>query len=151
MTTSPEIRPLRAEDRAAWDELWAGYLRFYRHELSAEVTDATFARLCEGREGMFGLVAVLDGAVVGFANALVHASTWSTGGYCYLEDLFVAPTARGTGAGERLIAALEVAARERGCDRLHWQTEQFNAPARKLYDSVAQLTSYVVYERDLSR
>lgn len=151
MSTSPEIRPLRPADRAQWDELWAGYLRFYRHELEAEITDATFARLCEQRDGMFALVAVLpDGALAGFTHAILHASTWSTGGYCYLEDLFVAPAARGADAGRLLIEATAAAARERGCDRLYWQTQQFNGRARSLYDTVAQLSSSVIYERELT-
>ncbi|HST42080.1 MAG TPA: GNAT family N-acetyltransferase [Conexibacter sp.] len=150
MSTSPEIRPLRPADRAQWDELWAGYLRFYRHELAAEITDATFARLCEQRDGMFALVAVLpDGALAGLSHATVHPTTWSTAGSCYLEDLFVAPAARGADAGRLLIEATAAAARERGCDRLYWQTQQFNGRARSLYDTVAQLSSSVIYERPL--
>lgn len=151
MSTSPEIRPLRTDDRPAWDELWDGYLRFYRHELDAAVTDATFARLCERRDGMFGLVAAAaDGTLLGFSHAIVHPSTWSQTGSAYLEDLFVSAAARGTGAGRALIEATAAAAQERGCDRLYWQTQQFNGSARSLYDTVAQLTSFVVYERALS-
>jgi GNAT superfamily N-acetyltransferase len=163
MTTPLQIRPLRPEDRDAWQPLWDGYLRFYRHELAPEVTDATFERLCAQRDGMFGLVAVGDvdtgeaglrgggapHALDGFVHAVVHPSTWSRTSYCYLEDLFVAPEARGSGAGERLIEATAAAAQERGSERLYWQTQQFNAPARSLYDGVAQLTSFVVYERPL--
>ncbi|MDW5598560.1 GNAT family N-acetyltransferase [Conexibacter stalactiti] len=150
MSTSLEIRPLRTADRAQWDELWAGYLSFYRHELADEITDATFARLCEQRDGMFALVAVAgDGALVGLTHATVHPTTWSTAGSCYLEDLFVAPAARGADAGRALIEATAAAARERGCDRLYWQTQQFNGRARSLYDTVGQLSSSVIYEREL--
>ena len=35
MTT---VRQLRPDDRVTWTELWAGYLRFYRAEVAAEVT-----------------------------------------------------------------------------------------------------------------
>lgn len=150
MSTPLQVRALRADDRAAWQPLWDGYLRFYRHELDPAITDLTFARLCEQRDGMFGLVAAGDdGALAGFAHAIVHPSTWSATSYTYLEDLFVAPTARGTGAGVLLIESLATAARERGSERLYWQTQQFNGPARSLYDEVADLTSYVVYEQIL--
>lgn len=104
-----EIRPLRAEDRAGWEPLWQGYLRFYREQLPAEVTDHAFARLTEQRDGMFGLAAVADGRLVGFSHAIVHPSTWSTTSYCYLEDLFVDPGTRGTDAGRALIEATAAA------------------------------------------
>lgn len=149
MSTPLEIRPLRAEDRAGWEPLWQGYLRFYREQLPAEVTDHAFARLTEQRDGMFGLAAVADGRLVGFSHAIVHPSTWSTTSYCYLEDLFVDPGTRGTDAGRALIEATAAAGRERGSDKLYWQTQQFNGRARSLYDTVASLTSMVLYERAL--
>lgn len=72
--------------------------------------------------------------------------TWSATSYTYLEDLFVAPAARGGDLARRLIEATAAAARERGSDRLYWQTQQYNGAARSLYDTVGQLTSFVVYE-----
>jgi GNAT superfamily N-acetyltransferase len=147
------IRELRSEDRQGWLELWSGYLAFYRVELDERVTRTTFERLCDGAEGMFGLVAVDGGGgderVVGFANAIVHPSTWALAGYCYLEDLFVARGARGGNVGEELIEATALAAHERGVERLYWHTQQFNGAARSLYDKVGRLTSMVVYERDV--
>jgi hypothetical protein len=35
----------------------------------------------------------------------------------------------------------------RGVGRVYWHTQQYNAPARSLYDSVGHATSFVVYER----
>jgi GNAT superfamily N-acetyltransferase len=144
------IRALTREDHDGWMELWDGYLRFYRVEIGEQITSLTFARMCEKKAGMFGLVAVdEDGEVVGFANCLVHPSTWSIAGYCYLEDLFVAPHARGGEVAKGLIDATAAAARERGVERMYWNTQQFNGPARSLYDTVGKLTSMVVYEREV--
>jgi hypothetical protein len=42
------IRPLKPADRAGWEPLWQGYLRFYETRLAADVTDLTFARLTGG-------------------------------------------------------------------------------------------------------
>jgi GNAT superfamily N-acetyltransferase len=146
----PAVRPLRAEDRDAWDGLWSAYLRFYRHALDAAVTEATFARLCRGADDLFGLVAV-DAAdrPVGFAHVLLHASTWSPTSVCYLEDLFVDPAARGGATGRALLDATAAQARARGATDLYWRTQAFNGRARSLYDQVARLSSDVLYEVEL--
>jgi GNAT superfamily N-acetyltransferase len=141
------IGPLEAADREGWSALWAGYLAFYRAELSTETTGATFERLCTGTEGLFGLLARDDaGAAVGLANCVVHATTWSRQPKCYLEDLFVSPAARGGDLGRALLKAVKQAATERGAPDVYWHTQQYNGRARSLYDVVGRPTSFVVYE-----
>jgi GNAT superfamily N-acetyltransferase len=140
------VRPILPPDRDAWLPLWHGYNAFYRNSASDEVTQATFRRLCEGSGGFFGLVAE-DGDLIGLAHAVFHPSTWTTETYCYLEDLFVSRDGRGSGAGELLIEGVYAEADRRGADRVYWHTQQYNAPARSLYDTVGHATSFVVYER----
>ena len=143
------IRPLQRSDRAGWEELWRGCLRFYRTELDAAVTDATFERLCARSDGMLGLVAVPDdgGAPVGFAHVVLHPSTWTTATYAYLEDLYVSPAGRGGGIAQALIEAVYAEADAAGAARVYWHTQEFNAPARSLYDQVGRRTSFIVYQR----
>ena len=98
---------------------------------------------------ILGIVADRDGALVGLAHILFHPSSWSHYPSCYLEDLFVAPSARGSHAAQALIGAVAALAKSRGADRLYWHTQEFNAPARSLYDSLAQRTSFIVYRMAL--
>lgn len=142
------IRQLEAGDRQGWEQLWAGYLDFYRGDVAPEVTAQTFARLCNGSDGFFGLIALSnEGVPVGFAHLVFHPSTWSAGLYCYLEDLFVARSERGSGTGGALIEAVYAEADRRGATRVYWETQEFNSPARSLYDLVAHRTSFIIYER----
>lgn len=142
------IRPLLADDFEAWQSLWLGYLSFYRAELSEEITGATFARLVSDDPNLTGFVAEDDHLrVVGFAHLVFHASTWTTASYCYLEDLFLARPARGTGLGRALLEAVFAEADRRGATRTYWETQEFNSPARSLYDQVAHRTSFIIYER----
>jgi GNAT superfamily N-acetyltransferase len=141
------IRELTAADFAQWKPLWLAYLRFYRAELTDEVTAATFRRLCDKTGGLIGFVAESNGGLTGLAHLVFHSSTWSTEQYCYLEDLFVAPSARGTGTARELLDAVFAEAQRRSATRTYWETQEFNAPARSLYDQVAHRTSFVVYER----
>jgi GNAT superfamily N-acetyltransferase len=141
------VRPLRDDDRRDWERLWRGYLRFYRADVEPQVTDATFARLRDRSAGFAGLLAVdTEDRPVGLAHLVFHGSTWSASTYCYLEDLYVDPAQRGGGVARSLFDAVYALARERGADRVYWHTQEFNAPARSLYDTVGRLTSFVMYE-----
>lgn len=143
------IRPIAEGDFARWLPLWKGYLRFYRTELAEDVTRATFERLCAA-DGMFGFVFESGDELVGLVHALLHPTTWSRAPACYLEDLFVAPAGRGSGAARALVEAVTAEAVRRGAAKVYWLTQEFNGPARSLYDQMATRVSFVVYERDLS-
>lgn len=142
------IRSLQPEDWEAWRPLWDGYLRFYREQLPESVSQESFRRLARREDGMLALLAVDDqGIAVGLAHAVLHPATWTTSCYCYLEDLFVAPTARGGDVGRELIEAVYREADAAQASRVYWHTQEFNAPARSLYDQVGRRTSFVMYER----
>jgi GNAT superfamily N-acetyltransferase len=142
------IRPVEAADYDQWNQLWEGYLNFYRAQLSETITASTFDRLVKQSDGMAGLVSVGgDGTLLGFAHMVFHPSTWSEASYCYLEDLFVSPGARGTTMAHDLIQAVYEEADRRGATNTYWQTQQYNGAARSLYDQVAHPTSFIVYQR----
>jgi GNAT superfamily N-acetyltransferase len=65
----------------------------------------------------------------------LNFSTWEGTHGIYLEDLYVRPTARGTGAGGALLASLAALCVERGYRRLDWAVLTWN-PARDFYDAV---------------
>lgn len=143
------IRPINTGDRAAWDPLWAGYLAFYETTVSADVTEFTWKRLI-GAGGVFGFLAIgAGGDAVGLVHFVYHPTTWSVGGSCYLEDLFVAPATRGQGVGRRLIAAVADAAKANGATTLYWQTEEFNGSARRLYERIAKRSPFIRYQIEL--
>lgn len=147
MTSTSRVRPLQADDRARWDELWAGYLQFYQQTLPQSTTDLTWRRLMKGRE-LWGFAGLDDGGrMVGFVHYHFHLSTWSPVGYCYLEDLFVDPQGRGRHVGRSLIEAVYKAADERGSTRVYWHTENTNARAQILYNQIGYLTPFLQFRR----
>lgn len=148
-TSSLLIRPLRAADRSAWGVLWDGYNHFYKATVSAEVTAETWRRFLDPQVAMHVLGAERNGELVAFATYLFHPSSWSLGSYCYLEDLFTAEAARGTGAGRALIAAVADAAKTAGAERLYWVTHQSNTVAQALYDKIAVNTGFIQYRKDI--
>jgi GNAT superfamily N-acetyltransferase len=143
--STPRIRALAAGDRPRWNELWAGYLEFYECELPAAITELDWKRLMDPAQPLSGLVAVAGDRVVGFVHYHFHLSTWSATTYCYLEDLFVDPRARGSGAGRALIEAVYAAAAREHATRVYWHTRADNKTARSLYDKVARVSPFVQY------
>jgi hypothetical protein len=45
-----EVRPLRPDEREAWEPLWSGYLTFYQISLPSTVTEITWTRLHDPSE-----------------------------------------------------------------------------------------------------
>lgn len=144
------IRPLRAQDEAAWRQLWDGYLAFYKTSVPEAVHVSTFARLLGTDARDFnGLIVEQDGRVLGLAHYLFHRHCWKIEDTCYLQDLYVVPEARGLGLGRALIEAVYRAADAAGAPTVYWLTQDFNTEARLLYDRIAVLSPFIRYNRAL--
>jgi len=144
------IARLTASDHGEWLSLWWGYLDFYESVLTPEQTDLTFQRILDPESGIHGAVARDDeGRAIGITHWLTHPATWSAGPYCYLEDLYVDPGARRSGAGASLIEHVRDWAQEHGCAKVYWLTQEHNRTARSLYGRVAKDTGFVHYEIEL--
>lgn len=141
------ISRLSVADRDEWEPLWQAYLTFYETELDALITGDVFDRLVADTELHGAIARDESGKAVGFAHWLTHATTWSVGTYCYLEDLFVDPSTRRSGVGSGLIGQVCEWAQANGSDKVYWLTQEDNKPARQLYDRLATPTGFVHYER----
>ena len=145
------IRDLSADDEARWRELWEGYVKFYGAQVPENITDTTWAKLIGDNQRVFGLVAEVDGNVIGIVNCVLHDNTWSDKLICYLEDLFVDPAHRGNGAGRALINGVVERARSNNHLRVYWMTKEDNKDARALYDKIVPVTDWVRYDVDLAK
>lgn len=145
------VRRLKQEDRDAWLTLWRGYCDFYKTPVADAVTEETWRRVSSGEGPIWGFGAELatDGGprLAGIVHYLFHPVTWATGPRCYLEDLFVAPEARGRGAGRGLIEAVYAEADKAGADQVYWLTHVENATARRLYDQLGDYGGMIKYRR----
>ncbi|MGS2613587.1 N-acetyltransferase family protein [Micromonospora sp. LZ34] len=116
------------------------------HLTAAQLTAALFGPA----PALFGHVAVDAGdEPVGFALWFLNFSTWAGVHGIHLEDLYVRPAARGTGAGRLLLATLAELCVRRGYQRLEWSMLDWN-PAAGFYAAIGaeQLTEWVPYRLD---
>lgn len=141
------IRPLKAEDRQGWDRLYQGYAEFYKVEQTAEMRDTVFGWLMDSAHGSSGLVAeTSEGKLIGLTHYRPFASPLRAVTNCFLDDLFVDPAARGSGAADALIKGVAEVARRRGWPVVRWITADDNYRARGVYDDIATRTMWITYD-----
>ena len=129
--------------------MWRANCAHFGASLSAAENEELWRRITDPDNPVGALVCGgprAEDTLVGFAHYVLHPHTFSNRLVCYLEDLWVEPSARGAGVGRKLIDALVARGRDRDWRRIYWHAEADNAAARVLYDRVAQLTDYVRYD-----
>ena len=148
-----EIGPATEDDLPALLPLLRGYCDFYE----ASPTDDGLTALARAliaapdAEGMLFAARGGDGAVIGFATVDWKWSSTRAARIAVMEDLFVAPEARGQGAADALIAACADRARELGAPVLTWMTALDNHRAQAVYArSGATADTWLEYELELS-
>ncbi|MCX4747703.1 GNAT family N-acetyltransferase [Kitasatospora sp. NBC_01287] len=155
MTTVPQpadrpawaVRPAAAADFADWRELFGGYGEFYRVPVTDEHAELVWGWIHDPAHEVECLV-VVDGAgrPVGLAHYRPFARPLRGAVGGFLDDLFVAPHARGSGAVDALFAGLRRIAAERGWNTVRWITAEDNYRARSKYDQVATRVPFLTYD-----
>jgi GNAT superfamily N-acetyltransferase len=131
------IRPIEPADVPAVVAMVHELAEYERASSECHLTEPQLtAALFAGRPTLFGHVAVDGGGEpVGYALWFLNFSTWLGTHGMYLEDLYVRPSVRGTGAGKALLAELAAICVQRGYQRLEWVVLNWN-PAREFYDAI---------------
>ncbi len=132
--STPTIRFARREDAAVIVELIRELAIFEKLEHLAAATPAGIeTELFGERPTCECLIGEQDGQPVGFALFFHNFSTFLCRKGLYLEDLFVRPSARGSGMGKALLTRLAQIAVERGCGRFEWSVLDWNVDAQEFY------------------
>jgi GNAT superfamily N-acetyltransferase len=127
--------------------LLRGYCDFYEVSPSDdELLGLARALIADPERDGVQLLARTDGEAVGFATIYWSWATTIAARIGVMNDLFVAPAARGSGAAAQLIDACVAECRRHGAAELTWQTAPDNARAQRLYDRVGATRSQCVRE-----
>jgi len=143
-------RALVEADRARWGELHVGYTDFYEVATTDAQRERLWGWLLAHEHGLEGLVVEQRGRVVGLAHVrpVVRPLHVTVDGF--LDDLFVDPAARGTGAAAVLLQAVRRLGADRGWTGLRWLTSETNARARAFYEKQgARAMPFVTYGIDV--
>lgn len=126
------------------------YCDFYRVAPSDERLRTLVAALIDDpSEGLQLIARDSDGTPQGFATMFWTWQTLYGARVGVLNDLFVIPETRGSGTGRALIERCLQICRERGAEKLVWETAPDNATAQRLYDGIgAEKSTWLTYELD---
>lgn len=141
-----KIRPLNDKDRATWEQLFQSYAEFYKTTVPDGGFDAVWGWIFDPENDFWCDLAETDeGKIIGFTQYQLMHRSLGGGMVCYLSDLYVDPAIRGSGAGRALIDHVLKFAKDRDLPGVRWLTQEFNYPARKLYDTYAPKTDFILY------
>ena len=128
------IRRADRDDVPTAATLFSDYLAFYeRHPDSEAVTKFVEERLKAEDSVIF--IALDNDSAVGMAQVYPTFSSLAMQRAWVLNDLFVTPSARGTGAGRALLRRVYEDAGREGCAYVALETAEDNVTAQRLYES----------------
>ncbi|WP_160000607.1 GNAT family N-acetyltransferase [Roseomonas sp. 18066] len=130
--TLREARPRDAEDVLRLVQALGDYEKL-GHEVVASAQDY-YGALATKR--IKGLLAEVEGEVVGLALFYETFSTFAGKPGLWVEDVFVEPGHRRLGIGRALFQALARKALETGCAWMEWNVLDWNAPAIAFYRQI---------------
>ncbi|MCF2869814.1 GNAT family N-acetyltransferase [Octadecabacter sp. G9-8] len=140
------VRAATDADRPEWDALYDAYAQFYEVPQTPEMRAKVWGWIADPANEVNAFVADADGVLVGIAHYRAFMRPLAAASGLFLDDLFVSPAARGSGAAAALIGAVKDAAKSQGHSVVRWITAADNARARGLYDKVAQAGDWVTYD-----
>ena len=126
---------LSTDDKSEWRALFQGYADFYKTTMTDEVADQVWDWLLDPHHVFEGLIVRNDqGQALGIAHVRACPRSLSGCDIGFVDDMFVDPNARGSGAADALVAKLLDLAEERGWPSIRWVTQHFNERGRAFYD-----------------
>ena len=130
----------------AWAKIYQAYLDFYQTSLTSEELQKVWSWIFEPNPELLCYFCEIDKKIVGLAHFRRFIRPIKGCRSIFLDDLFVLPEFRGHKIGYRLIEAVKLYAKGNNLPLVRWVTAHDNKQAMKLYDSVANKTTWVIYD-----
>jgi ribosomal protein S18 acetylase RimI-like enzyme len=128
-------RPAESRDLEAVAALFDAYRQFYEKPADLALARRYLTERFQRRESVILVAENATGDIVGFTQLYPAFCSVLADRTYVLYDLFVTPSARGTGAGRALMEAAEAHARKAGAARLQLETAKTNRIGQSLYES----------------
>ncbi len=146
---SVAVRRAAPPDLEALVPLFDGYRQFYGRPADLALAREFLAERLARGDSMV-LIAEQSGEGLGFVQLYPSFSSVRAARIYVLNDLYVAPPARGRGTGALLVRSAAEAARTAGAVRLKLSTAITNVTAQRLYEALGWKRDEEFYEYGLT-
>ena len=142
---SVKISNATKTDVAAIAQLFDAYRQFYQYPPDLALANRYIAERIEKADSLILLAQDASAQALGFCQLYPTFCSLEAKPIYALNDLYVAPAARGAGIGNLLLLAAEQSAREHGMCRLDLTTAKTNLPAQAAYEALGWVRDEVYF------
>ena len=145
-----KVEELNHSDKEEWAKLYRGYAEFYEMEMNEGILDTVWSWILSPDIKFYAIgVSSKDGVLIGFMHFREMPSPLRGKLVGFLDDLFVHPDFRGSGAVQSLFKELKSIAVKNNWPYVRWITATDNSRARKVYDKISDPIDFVTYQMQI--
>ena len=146
-----KVEQLKQFDRGMWNELYHGYAEFYKMPMNDDILEKVWSWIFN-KEIKFYAIGIKSskGELIGFMHFREMPSPLRGSLVGFLDDLYIHPDFRGSGAVQLLFKELKSIAKANNWPYVRWITASDNHRARKVYDKLSGVIDFVTYQMQSS-
>ena len=146
-----KVEALNKSDKDKWSELYYGYAGFYEMEMNQGILDTVWSWIHSTEVKFYSIgVKSSENELIGFMHYREMPSPLRGKLVGFLDDLFVHPDFRGSGAVQLLFGELKIQAKKNDWPYVRWITANDNTRARKVYNQISKPIDFVTYQMQIN-
>ena len=146
-----KVEALNQMDKDNWAQLYHGYAEFYEMKMNQDILDKVWLWIHSPEVKFYSIgVKSRENALIGFMHYREMPSPLRGKLVGFLDDLFVHPDFRGTGAVQLLFNELKLQAKKNDWPYVRWITATDNSRARKVYNQISKPIDFVTYQMQIN-
>ena len=142
-----KVEELNVADKEQWQLLYRGYADFYQMPMNENILESVWSWIFDENNKFYAIgVRSSEGRLIGFMHYREMPSPLRGAIVGFLDDLYVHPDYRGSGAVQALFRELRKISKQKGWPYVRWITATDNHRARNVYDKIANTIDFVTYQ-----
>ena len=146
-----KVAALNLNDKDKWAQLYHGYAEFYELNMNQDILDSVWSWIHSPEVKFYSIgVKSSENELIGFMHYREMPSPLRGILVGFLDDLFVHPDFRGTGAVQLLFGELKIQSKKNDWPYVRWITATDNSRARKVYNQISKPIDFVTYQMQIN-
>ena len=145
-----KVEELNIADKEQWQLLYCEYADFYQMSMNEGILESVWSWIFDKNNKFYAIgVKSTDDILIGFMHYRDMPSPLRGTIVGFLDDLYVHPDYRGSGAVQALFRELRKISKQNGWPYVRWITATDNHRARSVYDKISNTIDFVTYQMSI--